>query len=61
MWKRVAKRMGAGLAVVLTLVAGFALYVQIDGIPRYAHVAPERHAAVTPEHVARGKKLVGLL
>jgi mono/diheme cytochrome c family protein len=61
MLKKVAKRAGQGLFAVLALVAGLALYVQIDGIPRYSHVAPERHAAVTPEHAARGKKLVGLL
>ena len=50
----------AGAAVIL-LVAAFALYVQLDGLPRFRHVAPARHVDVTVERVERGKKLASLL
>ncbi|MEI9935972.1 MAG: c-type cytochrome [Pseudomonadota bacterium] len=49
------------VAVVFLLVAGFALYVEVDGLPRFRHIAPERHVDVTAERVERGKKLASLL
>ena len=51
-------RVGAAL---LLCVAAFALYVQIDGLPHFAHVTPERHVVSTPERVARGRQLASLL
>ena len=55
------KRVGAGLAVVALIVLGLALYVEIDGVPRYATHPPDLHVTATPERVARGKALAGML
>ncbi len=49
------------VAAVFLLAAGFALYVELDGLPRFRHVAPARHVEVTAEQVERGKKLASLL
>ena len=51
-------RAAAGL---LLLVGAFALYVVIDGLPHFGHVAPARRVETSPERVARGQKLVALL
>lgn len=56
-FQRVAMVLGALVAAVLAL----ALYVEVDGIPRYAPPAiPRLHVRVTPERVARGRELVTL-
>ena len=49
-----------GTAVSL-LLAGLALYVHADGLPRFQRAMPARHVEVTPERVARGRKLASLL
>jgi len=49
-----------GVAALLLLVAAFALYVQIDGLPHFRHTAQVRSVTLTPERVARGRKLVSL-
>lgn len=60
--KTVLKRGSILLGVVVAAVAALALYVDVDGIPRYAKPAADTRVAVaTPESVAHGKKLVGLL
>jgi mono/diheme cytochrome c family protein len=60
MSRKVLSWLARGLAAVLLLVAAFALYVQIDGMPKFRHTAPARHVEVTAERVERGKKLVSL-
>ena len=49
------------LGVVALLIAGFALYIQIDGIPKYKAEKIDLTVEVTPERVVRGKKWAGLL
>lgn len=62
MVRKLAKRIGIAGAVLGASVAALAAYVQIDGIPRYAAPAiEERSVALTPERVAHGAKLAGLL
>jgi mono/diheme cytochrome c family protein len=62
MTKTILKRAAQGAAILAAAVAAFAVYVQIDGIPRYAPPPVDtRVAVVTPEQVAHGKKLVNLL
>jgi mono/diheme cytochrome c family protein len=56
------RRAGIALGVVIVLAAALALYVQIDGIPRYPKpVIEERTAVATPERLERGAKLASLL
>lgn len=59
--RKVLRRASYVLLGVLAIVGILAAYVQIDGIPRYAHEAPAVNIARTPERVARGKKLASLL
>ena len=65
MIKKVLKRGRVVLGVVTVTVgtvAALALYVEVDGIPRYAPPPADTRAVVaTPENVAHGKKLVSLL
>lgn len=60
--KKLLKRAGIVLGAVVVAAAALALYIDQSGIPRYPKPAPDlRTAVVTPESVAHGKKLVGLL
>jgi mono/diheme cytochrome c family protein len=59
--RRALKIVGVVVAAVVALVAGFLLYVQVDGIPRYPVEKVSFHVEATPERVARGKKLANLL
>ncbi|MET0790003.1 MAG: c-type cytochrome [Polyangiaceae bacterium] len=61
MLKKLLTWTGRGLAALLTIVAGLLLYVQLDGLPHFQRVTPARHVEVTPERVARGRKLASLL
>lgn len=52
------KRAAAVLATAAASVAALALYVEIDGIPRYAPPAiPDLHVQATPARIARGREL----
>jgi mono/diheme cytochrome c family protein len=59
--KKALKLASLALLGAVGIAGGLAAYVQIDGIPRYAHETPEIHVEVTAERVARGKKLSQLL
>jgi mono/diheme cytochrome c family protein len=59
--RRTLKVVGLLLAAVVVLAAGFLLYVQIDGIPRYPVEKVSFKADPTPERLARGRVLVGAL
>lgn len=62
MLKKILKRASLVLAVVLVAVAALALYIQVDGVPRYARPTPDtRVVEVTPARVERGAKLASLL
>lgn len=58
---RLAVRALQVLAVLATLLGGLALALHLAGLPRFTPWEPPLHAAATPEHLARGQKLVGLL
>lgn len=49
------------LGVILLGIGGFALYVEIDGIPKYTPEPIALHVNATPEKVARGKHLAAML
>lgn len=63
--KKIAKRAGIALAVVVTGALALALYIDIDGIPKYPAPKIEGDAArpvvATPESLERGAKLATLL
>src|SRR5215831_12734927 len=59
--RRALKVISLLLAAVVVLVAGFLIYVQIDGIPRYPVEKVTFKADPTPERLARGKVLVNAL
>jgi len=47
--------------VIVVPVLAFAVYVEIDGIPRYPARAVDLRAEATPQRLARGKKLATML
>src|SRR5262245_60681709 len=55
------KRALFSIGALLLAVAGGALYVQASGIPRYEIEKIDLKVEVTPERVARGKKLATVL
>src|SRR3954471_16041539 len=59
--KRALRGIGYVVAGVLVLVGGFIAYCAIDGIPHFKQPVVDVHVEVTPERVARGKKLASLL
>jgi cytochrome c2 len=59
--KKVLKWVGRVLGVILGLVLCFALYVQVDGIPKYTPQKPDIKVESTPVRVARGKKFAQML
>lgn len=59
--KRSLKIVGAVVGVLVALAGGFLLFVQIDGIPKYAVEKVDVRIEATPERVARGAKLASLL
>lgn len=60
--KRALKWGGTALAVIGAALAAFAIYVEVDGVPRFAPPPKDDRAAVaTPESVAHGEKLATLL
>ncbi|MDF2696627.1 MAG: putative diheme cytochrome c-553 [Labilithrix sp.] len=62
MLKKVLKRGGIGLAVVVTAVAALGVYIQVDGVPRYPRPAPDtRITESTPARLERGAKLASML
>lgn len=60
MLRKVLTWLVRGLAAAVLLLAAFALYVQLDGMPTFRHRAPSRSVEVTAERVERGRKLVSL-
>jgi mono/diheme cytochrome c family protein len=59
--KKVFKVIGIILLIVVVLVAGAALYISVDGIPKYKPGNLQVKVESTPERVARGKKLASVL
>ena len=59
--KKVLKALGFLLGGVVVLVGGFVAYCAIDGIPHFKQPQVDVTVEVTPERVARGKKLASLL
>jgi mono/diheme cytochrome c family protein len=52
---------GRAAAVLAAAASAWAIWVSASGIPRYQPAPPELHVDVTPDRVARGKKLASLL
>lgn len=59
--KTVLKVLGGVLALVVLVVGGFLLKVQLTGIPSYPVQKVDLKVEVTPERVARGRKLASML
>lgn len=59
--KKVLRRASYVLGAVVAVVGVLALYVQIDGVPKYTPETPVIEVARTPAALARGKTLVTLL
>jgi mono/diheme cytochrome c family protein len=59
--RRLLKIAGFGLGVMMLALGGGALWVQASPIPRYSVEKIDLHVEVTPERVARGKKLATVL
>ena len=59
--KKILKVLGAPVLVVVLLVGGLALYIQLTGIPSYPVQKVEWRVEVTPERVARGRKIASML
>src|SRR3954468_18459184 len=59
--KRVLKGFGYVLGTVVIAIGGFVGYCAIDGIPHFKKPMSDVTVDVTPERVARGKKLASLL
>ncbi len=59
---KILKRGGIVLAVLVAAVAAAALYIDVDGVPRYARpTLDERPLVSTPARIERGAKIVGML
>jgi cytochrome c2 len=62
MIKKVLKRASVVLAAVVVAALALALYIQVDGVPRYARPSPDtRVVEITPARALRGAKLASLL
>lgn len=59
--KRILKFLGLTLLLIILLVAGSAIYISSKGIPSYPIEKVSFNATITPESVARGKKLASML
>jgi mono/diheme cytochrome c family protein len=59
--KKLLKILGAVVGAVVVLAGGFIAYCAIDGIPHFKQPVVDVKVEVTPERVARGKKLASLL
>jgi len=59
--KRALKWVGVGAAVVVLLVAGAAAYVAVAPLPRYTPEKVQFEVDVTPERLARGRRMVETL
>jgi cytochrome c2 len=58
--KKILKRTGIILGVILSFILLFALYVQIDGIPKYEVKKIDLNVEVTPERIAQGQKIASM-
>jgi mono/diheme cytochrome c family protein len=58
--KKVIKIIGVVLGVIVLLIAGFVLYIQIDGIPSYEVRKIDLKVEVTPERVVQGQKIASM-
>ncbi|MEO6095352.1 MAG: cytochrome c [Fibrobacteria bacterium] len=59
--KRFFKILGVLILLIILAAGGFAAYVAITGVPRYAHTAPDLKVEVTPARVERGKTIANML
>src|SRR5689334_18962137 len=59
--KKVLKALGYLVGAVVVGAGGFVAYCAIDGIPHFKQPRVDVTVEVTPERVARGKKLATLL
>ncbi|MEI8133956.1 MAG: c-type cytochrome [bacterium] len=60
--KKFFKIIGIIVGVVLLLIGGFLGYVKLAGMPKFSDVhRPDIKVASTPERIARGRKIAGIL
>jgi mono/diheme cytochrome c family protein len=59
--KRFMRLVGALVGLIVAVAGGLLLFVQIDGIPKYAVEKIDVRIEATPERLARGAKLASLL
>ncbi len=58
--KKLLKYTGLTLGVILVFILLFALYVQIDGIPKYEVQKIDLKVELTPERIAQGQKIASM-
>ena len=58
--KKLLKIAGITLGVIILLALLFAVYVQVDGIPKYEVQKIDLKVEITPERVARGQKIASM-
>jgi mono/diheme cytochrome c family protein len=58
--KKLFKIVGIALGVILAFILLFALYVQIDGIPKYDVQKIDLKVEITPERIAQGQKIASM-
>lgn len=59
--KKILKIIGIGVAILISVVAVFLLYVAVTDIPSYEIKTIDYTAKITPEAIERGKKLTIML
>ena len=59
--KKVLRALGFLVAAVVVAVGAFVAYCAIDGIPHFKQPVVDVQVELTPERIARGKKLATLL
>jgi len=59
--KKTFKFLGIAVLIVVLFIAGFAIYISSKGIPSYPVEEVSYKATITPESIARGKKLASML
>jgi mono/diheme cytochrome c family protein len=58
--KKFFKVTGIVLGGILVFILLFALYIQIDGIPKYAPPVVDLKVEITPERIAQGQKIASM-
>jgi hypothetical protein len=58
--RKLLRILGYAIALIVLAIGGFLAYVALTGIPKYPPGKIDRKVEVTPERVARGRKIASL-